>query len=98
MVRKYERTPGLRKYGDYNEDNLLAVMDAVKSGISKKLAAIVYKVPHTTSVRRLLGRNIGKIGHLTVSTAEEERLITETLGIVSHWGFPLTKPNIRDIV
>ncbi|KAK9701661.1 hypothetical protein QE152_g30452 [Popillia japonica] len=84
MVRKYKRTPGSRKYGDYNEDNLLAVMDAVKSGMPKKLTANVYKVPRTTLVRRLLGRNIGKTGHRPVLTAEEERLITETLGIVSH--------------
>ncbi|KAK9709574.1 hypothetical protein QE152_g26506 [Popillia japonica] len=66
--------------------------------MSKKLAANVYKVPRTTLVRRILGRNIGKTGHPTVLTAEEERLITETLGIVSHWGSPLTKPNIRDVV
>ncbi|KAK9700317.1 hypothetical protein QE152_g31324 [Popillia japonica] len=98
MVRKYERIPGSRKYGGYNEDNLLAVMDAVKSGMSKKLAANVYKVPCITLVRRLLGRNIGKIGHPTVLTAEDERLITETLRIVSHWGFPLTRPDIRDVV
>ncbi|KAK9752850.1 CENP-B N-terminal DNA-binding domain [Popillia japonica] len=98
MVRKYERTSGARKYGDYNEDNLLAVMDAVKSGMSKKVAANLYKVSRTTLVRRILGRNIGKTGHPTVLTAEEERLITETLGIVSHWGFPLTKPDIRDVV
>ncbi|KAK9745497.1 hypothetical protein QE152_g6890 [Popillia japonica] len=120
MVRKYERTPGSRKYGNYNEDNLLAVTDPVKSGqciqstpyyfISKATwkeyrqnwppqnPANVYKVPRTTLFRRLLGRNIGKIGHPTVLTAEEERLITETLGIVSHWGFPLTKPDIRDVV
>ncbi|KAK9746693.1 CENP-B N-terminal DNA-binding domain [Popillia japonica] len=73
-------------------------MDAVKSGMSKKLAANVYKVPRTTLVRRILGRNIGKTSHPTVFTAEEERLITETLRIVSHRGFPLTKPDIWDAV
>ncbi|KAK9709734.1 hypothetical protein QE152_g26421 [Popillia japonica] len=73
-------------------------MNAVKSGLSKKLAANVHKVPRTTLVRRLLGRNIGKTGHSPVLSAEEERLTTETLGIVAHWGFPLTKPDIPDVV
>ncbi|KAK9737533.1 DDE superfamily endonuclease [Popillia japonica] len=70
MVRKYERTPGSRKYGDYNEDNLVAVMDAVKSGMSKKLAANaqnLYNYDETNSTddpgakRVVVPRNIKRV-------------------------------------
>lgn len=98
MVRRYEKTPGSRPYANFKKEDMEKAIDAVKEGMSKRAAAIKFKVPRPTLVRRLLGKNLGPVGHPTVLSKNEEAIIAETLGTVANWGFPLTRIDIRDVV
>lgn len=98
MVRKYQRIPGSRPYRNYKPEDVENAVKAVQAGMSVQLASQTYKVPRPTISRKLLGRNTRPVGHPTVLSTEEERLISHTLGVVAEWGFPLSKLDVRDVV
>ncbi|KAI4460651.1 hypothetical protein MML48_5g00008305 [Holotrichia oblita] len=97
-VRTYERTPRARTYRDYLEEAMREAIEAVKAGMSKKLAAATFGVERTTLGRRIVGTHPKAVGRPTVLTAQEEALIARTLGVVANWGFPLTKVDIRNVI
>lgn len=98
MVRNYQRTPGAKPYQDYSEENMEKAIQAVGAGMSKKLAAVTYQVPRTTLIRKVLGKNSGAVGRPRVLSAEEEHNISDTLGVVANWGFPLTRLDVRTVI
>lgn len=98
MVRNYTRTPGSKSYQDYPKENVEKAIEAVREGMSKKLAAQTYGVPRTTLTRKTLGKNLGPIGRPRVLSTEEEATIAETLGVVANWGFPLTRPDVKTVI
>ncbi|CAH1964377.1 unnamed protein product [Acanthoscelides obtectus] len=97
MVRKYIKMPGSRNYQNYSKEDLEKAVNAVKGGMSKKRAAILFKIPRATLVNRCLGRHNRKCGHPTVLYQQEQQVIADTLGQVSNWDFPLTKLDIRTV-
>lgn len=74
---------------NYTQENLEKAMEAVRGGTSKKKAAETFKVPRSTLVRNILGRNQGPVGHPTVLSKSEEQLISGTLGVVANWGLKI---------
>lgn len=97
-MRTYQKNPGSRPYANYSEENLEKAVEAVRSGMSKKLAAQTYGIPRMTLVYRCLGRHTKSVGHPTILSKEEEGVISRTLGVVADWGFPLTKPDIKAVI
>ncbi|KAJ8953873.1 hypothetical protein NQ314_007189 [Rhamnusium bicolor] len=98
MVRNYERVPGSRTYRDFTEENLEDALEAVRAGMSKKMAAQTYGISRATIARKLLGRNMQQVGHPKVLSSQEEASIAETLGVVANWGFPLTRLDVRTVI
>ncbi|KAI4472185.1 helix-turn-helix psq domain [Holotrichia oblita] len=72
------RTPGARTYRDYSEEAMLEAIEAVKAGMSKKLAAETFGVERTTFGRRIVGTHPKAVGRPTILTAQEEALIAKT--------------------
>ncbi|KAJ8950560.1 hypothetical protein NQ318_015693 [Aromia moschata] len=97
-MRTYQKIPGSRPYANYTRENLERAVAAIRSGMSKKLAAQTYRIPRSTLVNRCLGRHKKSVGHPTILSKEEEQLISRTLGIVAEWGFPLTKADIKAVI
>lgn len=97
-MRTYHKTPGSRNYHNFTEEEVAEAVRAVQDGMSKKQAAQVYQIPRSTLVNRCLGRHTKPQGHPTILSPEEEVIISRTLGVVADWGFPLTKPDIKQIV
>lgn len=98
MVRNYVKKVGGRRYRQFNETNMQDAIAAVRSGMSRKAASIKYKVSRTTLSERISGKHASKVGHPTVLTKEEESLISETLGTVSEWGYPMTSSDIASVI
>lgn len=98
MVRKYVKKVGGRPYRQYSEESLQKAVDAVKKGMAQSAASKKFKVPRITIHDRFHGLHPQKPGHPIVLSAEEEVLISKTLGIVSDWGFPMTVKDISKIV
>ncbi|KAJ8935524.1 hypothetical protein NQ318_005631 [Aromia moschata] len=96
-MRTYQKIPGSRPYANYTRENLERAVAAIRSGMSKKLAAQTYRIPRSTLVNRCLGRHKKSVGHPTI-LSKEEQLISRTLGIVAEWGFPLTKADIKSVI
>ena len=88
MVRHYEKIPGTRSYKNYSDEDLTKALDAIKSGMPVKRAAVVYKIPRITLRNKSLGRHQRSVGHPSVLTSGEQ-VIRVTLCQVAKWGFPL---------
>lgn len=98
MVRTYSRVPGSRPYANFKKEDLEKALAAVAAGMPKKRAALTYKIPRTTLVRKVVGKNPKPVGHPTVLSRQEEATISATLGTVANWGYPLTRADVRDVI
>ena len=98
MVRNYVKKVGGRRYCQFKETNMQDAIAAVQSGMSRNAASIKYKVSRTTLSERISGKHTNKVGHPTVFTKEEESLISETIGTVSEWGYPMTSGDIASVI
>lgn len=83
MVRAYERKLGARGYKNYTEDALQSALQD-RASCPKKL---LQKNTKWTEQRlyKINNKHQGKPGRSTVLTEEEEKLLSETLGIISDW-------------
>lgn len=98
MVRVHKKKVGARNYKNYTEETLQQALSDIRSGrLSQKAASEKYKINRTTLLYKINRNNEGKPGHPTVLT-EEEKLISDTLGTVSDWGFPMSKSDIRSVI
>ena len=92
MVRKYKKKPGSRMYKNYSEEVIKKAVEEVKSGkLSQNAAARKYKINRTTLLYKVHGSHEGKPGHPAVLLPEKEQIISQTLGTMSDWEFPITK-------
>jgi hypothetical protein len=82
----------------YSQDAMDKAIQAVKSGMSVKVAAARYQVPRTTLGDRAKGRTKAMLGRPTQLTVEEERILAERAILLGTWGFPLNFRDFRELV
>ena len=78
MVRFHRRKVGARKYKDFTLENLqLAVSDVRNGVLSIRDAAAKYGISKSTIDRKVKNQNMGRCGHPTIfSDNEENSLVT----------------------
>lgn len=74
MAKK--KTPKKRPFFAYSEDDMKKAIEVVRSGMSKKKAAITFNVPRATLIRKMSASGIEerKMGPPTVLTVGRGRL------------------------
>lgn len=77
---------GSQTYHNFTEDHVTEVVRAVQDGLSKMQAAGIYQMPRSTLTNKCLGRCTKPRGHSTIVSAEEEAVISKTLGVMLDWG------------
>lgn len=79
----------------YTEENVGLAVDAVKQGMSKKQASVIYGVPLTTIIFQLSEKFV-KINHgpSPILTSEEELTLCRWLDVTAKKGFPRRKDDI----
>lgn len=99
MPRKYTRTPGARRYADYDPKNVEKAVNDIKAGLlSIRGAAEKYEVDKMKLYRCLRGKHQKKYGGQTILTSVEETDLTKKLLIAGEWGFPMTTWDVRSII
>ncbi|XP_045761191.1 uncharacterized protein LOC123876139 [Maniola jurtina] len=99
MVREYKRKLGARSYKNYSDETLAKAVAEVRAGLlTQSAAAKKYKINRTTILNKIHHQHELKPGHPTVLTPETEKLIADTLKILTDWGVPFTKRDIQIIV
>jgi DDE superfamily endonuclease/helix-turn-helix, Psq domain len=82
----------------YEQDNMDEAVNAVKSGMTVKMAAAQFSVPRTTLGDRVAGRTKLDPGRPTQLSNEEEKILVERAMLLGSWGFPLTFRDFRELV
>lgn len=98
MGRVYKRKLGARRYADYTAEQLGACLNAVRAGMSSRLAAETYKIPRRTICNKLKGVHPNKPGYPQVFTQEEERRFVACIHNLSDYGFPVDEVELRHII
>ena len=96
MVTNYKR----KKVQNYSSDDLrIAVSRIVKKEISFNAAHQQYKIPKATLHRNLQNAKDGRfnrnVGHPSVLSAEEERLLAQALGYLADCGHPQDRRTLK---
>ncbi|GAU96466.1 hypothetical protein RvY_07905 [Ramazzottius varieornatus] len=78
--------------------NMEAAINAVKDGMSIRMAAEMYHIPHRTLGNEVNGEHGKKVGRPNTFTLEEESEICEIIVRCSKIGVPLGKRNLIRIV
>ena len=80
----------------YPPEKMQAALAAVRNGMSKKRASIVFQVPRTTLLDKLAGRvpEKARSGPSPVLTMSEERVLVEYLILMSKIGYPMTRKDL----
>ena len=97
MPRVYKRAPGSRRYGDYTQENLEKCLEAIRNGMSTRVAAEAYNIPRRTIMNRLKNVHTNKPGFPATFTKEEERAFVSCIHQMSEFGFPVTEMELRQI-
>ena len=99
-MRNYKKVVGSKKkrYGDYTKQSLADAVKAVNDGMTLRDAANTYNVPKSTLNRKVCGKQMKSAGGQTCLTTVEEQQIVNHLIVVSDWGFPFSKLDIRIVV
>lgn len=87
-----------KPYHVFNEENITKAANAVRNGMSYRKAEKKFGVPKSSIQRRVKTKQQNHYGRPPVFTEEDERKITECLGLAAEWGFPLTCFDTRCIV
>ncbi|KAF2897888.1 hypothetical protein ILUMI_08288, partial [Ignelater luminosus] len=97
MPRNYIRKSGSRRYADYSPEVLEACLQAVKAGMSTRLAEHTYNIPRRTIINKLKGRHVNKPGFPAIFTYKEERSFVQCIHRVIEFGFPVNEFEFRTI-
>lgn len=87
---------GGRPYGNFTQENLAKARRAVTRGTSIRNAAKEYGISKWTLQRKSRNQNMGKPGHPTVFSEEQEYKIAKSILLAANWGFPLTPYDIKN--
>lgn len=93
MKPKAKNRPNKRKI--YTNENLLKALDAVKKGMSKKLASKSYNVPRGTIQSRLRKPCKDLPGPRPVLSTEEEKVLVQWVVDCCRKGFPKRKSDLQ---
>lgn len=93
MKPKEENKPNKRKM--YTNENLLKALDAVKKGMSKKLASKTYNVPRGTIQSRLRKTCKDLPGPRPILSTEEEGVLVQWVVDCCRKGFPKRKSDLQ---
>lgn len=93
----YKRAPGSRRYGDYTQQNLEKCLEAIRNGMSTRLAAEAYNIPRRTIMNKLKNVHTNKPGYPATFTNDEERVFVSCIHQMSEFGFPVTEMELRQI-
>lgn len=83
---------------NFKQVDMEKAIKAVREGMSQRTAAIRFKLPRISLLRRVGGKYIKPVGHPTALGQAEEANIAKTLGVVAKWGFALTRMDMKDVV
>ena len=99
-MRVYKAKQGSRKkkYCNYSQQSLKNALEEVKSGESLREVAKSSGIPKSTLQRKINGVHNKKYGGQKAFTDEEEISLVNHLIIVSDWGFPFSRVDLRLLV
>lgn len=100
MVRTYKKKLGAPAYKNYSEEDLKKLCVKLKAVNYQRVRPPKkkYKINRSTLIYKIRGSHENNSGHPTVLSKVKEKLIAETLGTVSDWGFPMTKADARGVI
>lgn len=104
MPRNYVPVHGpTRRRTSYSAADLQSAVEAVKDGMSIRIAAKTYTIPRNTLHHNVMHNSATTperpafmaMGGQTVLLNHEERIVAQNLAVLSDWGCPLTKLDIK---
>ena len=100
MTRKYKKVVKTKKkrYGGYTKKDLEDALAAAQGGMHLRDAEDQYRVPKSTLQRKACGKQMKSIGGQTALSSDEEDTFVNHLIILSEWGFPFSKLDLRLVV
>lgn len=96
-MRKYKKVVNSKKrrYGDYTPKDLEDAVAAVQSGMKLRDAQDEFGIPKSTLNRKINGKQPKVQGGQTCLSREEEEVFVNHLIMLSEWGFPFSKLDLR---
>ncbi|XP_064617323.1 uncharacterized protein LOC135481430 [Liolophura sinensis] len=99
MVRTYKSRPGTRRYKAYDDEQLAAAIEAVRTGrLSLRKACKEYCIPLGTLSHKINKKYANAPGRPTALSDEEEASLVNHVKVVSEWGFPFDILDLRLLV
>ena len=84
----FHKRLGSRRYMDFSEENVQAVITAIQKGMSRREAEKVFGAPKTTLGCRLKGPS-NSFGQPPVLIVEEEKVIVDRIQVMCSLGVPV---------
>ena len=97
MPRIYKRKVG-RRYASYTADNMTAALKELAEGKSQRAVSKKYNIARGTLQNKIAGKHGKIVGHPKVLSDVEEVTLVNHLLIMSDWGFPLDRYDLRVLV
>ncbi len=86
------------KFTQYDENIVNAAVDSVRNGkLSMNKAAEKFNIKRSTLQNRVNGKHTKKQGGQCALSDSDEHRLKNMLLTTSHWGFPLTKIDLRHV-
>ncbi|XP_060860227.1 uncharacterized protein LOC132937424 [Metopolophium dirhodum] len=99
MPNKYKRTVGSRPYKNYSEHTLKRCLLAVKTKqMTQREAEKAFKIPRRTIINKLKAHHVQPVGRPTVFTEQEENNFVGNIHVMSEYGFPIDKTDLKFII
>ena len=83
---------------NFSPDILTKAATAIQEGVSYRDVEKQLGVPKSTIHRRIKKLNVKTMGGQTALSREEEQIFVDHLIVVSQWGFPFSKLDLRLLV
>jgi len=98
MPNKYKKQLGSRKYKNYSDETLQKCLIEIKNKtITQREAERTYGISRRTINYKLKNLHNLKIGRPTFADNEEESFVDHII-VMSNYGFPIDKTDLRHIV
>ncbi|CAI6374493.1 unnamed protein product [Macrosiphum euphorbiae] len=99
MPNKYKQTVGSRLYKNYTEHTLQRCLLAVKTKqMTQQEAEKAFKIPRLTIINKLKAHHVQPVGRPTVFTEPEENNFVGDIHVMSEYGFPIDKTDLKFII
>ncbi|CAI6374178.1 unnamed protein product [Macrosiphum euphorbiae] len=99
MPNKYKKQLGSRTYRNYSDEQLEKCLNEVKNKIkTQREAARAYGISRRTINYKLKDLHNSKIGRPDIFSTNEEKSFVDHIIVMSNYGFPIDKTDLRHIV